>query len=76
MTGLESLAVPVLAGLIGYVLRHVNVFGQGGGAPPLATPVAPAHPVLAELERIVVAAVRDAVAAPAPSSTAVTPTPR
>jgi hypothetical protein len=74
MVGLESLAVPVIAGIIGYILRHTNVFGQGSAAPTVTAPLAPAHPILAELARIVQAAVQSALTQPAPTSTAVAPT--
>lgn len=54
MSEMASLLLPLVCGCVGYLIRHVNVFGQGGGATsPTATPVTTAHPVLDALAGLI-----------------------
>lgn len=46
----ESILLPILMAIGGYLVRHVDLFGQGGGgASPTAAPVPAAHPILTAL---------------------------
>lgn len=48
------LFLPVIAGLIGYLVRHIDVFGQGGTLPsPTAATAQSPHPVLDALAALI-----------------------
>lgn len=51
---LSSLLLPFVFGAIGYLIRHVNVFGQGTALPPATAPAAQgSHPVLDALASLI-----------------------
>lgn len=51
---IASMLMPMVCGCIGYLVRHVNVFGQGsGGTSPTAAPAPTAHPVLDALVSLI-----------------------
>ena len=51
---IATLFVPIISGIVGYLARHVDLFGQGKSLPAAtAQPVQSAHPALTELARLV-----------------------
>lgn len=51
---LSSLLLPIVCGAIGYLIRHVNVFGQGTTLAPATAPANQgSHPVLDALAALI-----------------------
>lgn len=50
----ESILLPIVMAVGGYLVRHLDLFGQGGGgASPTAAPTPAAHPILTALAALV-----------------------